>query len=84
MKPTKAIREQVPEPAANEILILIGPWIWGKGKTVATAFKNFRGAGYRVTDKVLAYHAHPDTHVTDMGGLEFPADHPPTEVARIE
>ena len=84
MKPTKAIRENVREPKEGQVVILIGPWIWGKGTTVEKAFTQMKKEGdYYHQDLCLAYHCHPDTCVNGMGALQYPGDHPPVLVAEI-
>lgn len=62
-------------------IICIAPFAWGKGRTVTEAKKHCRkniAWIYVKGDATMStYFCHPDTHVTDMGGLSYPKDKPP-------
>jgi len=81
MRLTKAIRENVREPTDGSYVLLIGPNVWGRGKSVSIAFKNMAKDGYRAKDMCLAYHCHPDTYVAEDGCMVSPSM--PFRVAKL-
>lgn len=70
--------------------IAFGPWVWGRGATIAEAKRNvavaLRGTmRAKQSYTVVVYEVGPDTTVDGMGGMGYPHNGPkPREVERIE
>lgn len=70
------------EPKTKTEFIVVGPYVWGRGKTAESArsfcYRAFHNDSYPAAFRT--HRVHPDTEVTGMGGLEYPADHKPEQI----
>jgi hypothetical protein len=70
---------------STEKFIAIGPFCWGAGETIAEARKQLRRAAREVGSSLtkngyLVYRCHPDSSVSDLGGIEHPRGETPMVV----
>lgn len=69
----------------ENVFIAVGPYCFGRGKTqigaVKLAAKNLPSYCNKQTVVYQVFEAHPDTEVTEMGGLRYPVKHKPRTVA---
>jgi len=56
--------------------IVIGPTVWGKGKTEEEALKNAKKEYNGPLPKALVYAVAEDTYVDDIGNFVTPCDAP--------
>lgn len=75
----------MPTVKVQNVFIAIGPHCWGKAASKPDAVKIMRRNWPRMIQKnaeYSVYSCHPDTEVTDMGGLSYPRTHPPVLVSK--
>jgi hypothetical protein len=83
MRLPKELFENVKEPRNGNIVLLIGLYMWGSGKSVAAAYEQIKKEGYRKGDLCLAFHCHPDTFVNGVGEIVSPTGTEAKKVATI-
>lgn len=73
----------------STIYIAVGPFCWGRDKTIKGALqnakKNFPGRSVARNIKkgepcYRVFEVHPDSYVSEMGGITHPQAHPPKMV----
>ena len=85
--PAKDIPDTLVPARPGDWLMIIIPNYWGKGATIAEAKKALEAQYGKITgrDKPKQWRVrsvHPDSYVSDMGGITYPShDHPPLVIA---